>query len=159
MQGMRINNYRGQTSIWKQTTESALRTEEAKTPIWKLWKLKSSHYLSWLWILILAVYAATSAVRSIVKNYQEEKEIKAISNEINHLKLEKTRLEALTTYYSTDTYKEKEIRRRLLLRKPEEYVIAFPELNKPTQPEETQVKVQSERANYEKWLDYFLKRK
>lgn len=130
-----------------------------KAPIWKKLKLRSQEYFSWLWILILLIYISSSAVHSLVNNYQSEKEIASIKSQIKDLKLEKARLEALIAYYNTDAYKEKELRQRLLLKRPEEYVIAFPEdgEEKTGDGSSESKKQVSEpvRPNWQKWLDYF----
>lgn len=140
-----------------QTADQAQFLANQKAPIWKKFKLRSQEYFSWLWILILLIYISSSAVHSLVNNYQSEKEIAAIKSQIKDLKLEKARLQALIAYYNTDAYKEKELRQRLLLKRPEEYVIAFPEEEKRKNKVESSNKQVSQpvRSNWQKWLDYF----
>lgn len=134
--------------------------DNQKVSIWKKVKLRSQEYASWLWILILAIYITSSAVRSLVKNYYSNLEIKRTEERIAKLTLQKQGLEAQIAYLNTDAYKEKELRKRLLLKRPEEYVVAFPERieNRNQKIENSAQKNQATepiRANWEKWLDYF----
>lgn len=134
------------------------KTEPAT--FWKKFKLRTQDYLSWFWLLILVIYLGISAGRSIVANYRANQTIEALKNDILTLQLEKQRLEALAAYYQTDAYKEKELRKRLLLKRPGEKVIAFPdEYVKSKLPKETETDSEDTtklaKPNYEKWIEYF----
>lgn len=154
---MQTSHY--QTTRPDSPTDQPRSSADQKAPIWKKLKLRSQEYFSWLWILILLIYISSSAVHSLINNYQSEKEINTIKKEISDLKLKKARLEALIAYYNTDAYKEKELRKRLLLKRPEEYVIAFPEVGGQKSEDGAKAKKQQVgepvRPNWQKWLDYF----
>lgn len=153
---MQTSHY--QTTQPDSSTDQPKSATDQKAPFWKKLKLRSQEYFSWLWIFILLIYISSSAVHNLINNYQSEKEIASIKKEIADLKLKKARLEALIAYYNTDAYKEKELRKRLLLKRPEEYVIAFPEEERRKKKgESSNTKQISEpvRPNWQKWLDYF----
>ena len=153
---MQTSHY--QTTRSDSPTDQTRPSQDQKAPFWKKLKLRGQEYFNWLWILILLIYISSSAVHSLINNYKSEKEITLVKKEISELKLEKARLEALIAYYNTDAYKEKELRKRLLLKRPEEYVIAFPEEVRSQKKEESSKKQQiggPVQPNWQKWLDYF----
>ena len=108
----------------------------------------------------MVIYLGISAGRSIVANYRANQTIESLKDDILNLQLEKQRLEALGAYYQTDAYKEKELRKRLLLKRPGERVIAIPdsytESKMPKEKEiETEDTTKLAKPNFEKWIEYF----
>lgn len=83
--------------------------------------------VGYLWLVVLAGYLAVSASQSMYRSYQSKKDTQVLRDKLNQALLEKQRLEALIVYYQTDSFKEKELRRTLLLKMPNEKVYALPE--------------------------------
>lgn len=143
------------------------QSQNESASFWRRLKTKSQGILNWLWILVAAVYLIIGASRNIINNYQLNQESLSLKKDVERLKLEKKRLEALAVYYNTDDYKEKELRKRLLLKRPGEYVIAISEDGesafvktsadklKTTDGSKTVMPLEPKRPNWEKWLDYF----
>lgn len=130
-----------------------------------MWKrlqtwIKSS--LSYLWLVGLAVYLSVLAGQAIYRNYLSEQDSRDLERQLAAARLEKERLEALVVYYKTDAFKEKELRRSLLLQMPEEKVYALPESNLSKKAEE--VAEEKKRAEdprtslptWRQWLEYLL---
>lgn len=82
---------------------------------------------SFLWLFFIAAYLMVMAGNAVYRNYQSQQETVRLKNELRSFQQEKERLEALLVYYRTDSFKEKELRRTLLLKKPNEVVYALPE--------------------------------
>jgi cell division protein FtsB len=89
-----------------------------------LWVRHSFHFL---WLIGVAGYLMVLAGNAVYRNYLSQAEMTALRDRLSSLQLEKERLEALIVYYKTDSFKEKELRRTLLLKKPNEKVYALPE--------------------------------
>lgn len=86
-----------------------------------------------------------------------------MKQELEEAERERERLEALLIYYKTDAYKEKELRRALLLKRPEEAVYALPESSISKSLEEVtsaavvkEAKKQPEEAIWKQWVHYLL---
>lgn len=94
------------------------------------------HSLNYLWLVAAAVYLSISAAQAVSRNYSSKQELARLEAQLVELEVEKTRLEALLVYLQTDSYKEKELRRALLLVKPGEKVYALPESAHPQSLEE-----------------------
>lgn len=89
-----------------------------------LWLRRSIRYL---WLVGLAGYLVVLAGHAVYKNYQAQQETTGLKKRLIEAGFERERLSALVVYYKTDSFKEKELRRTLLLKKPEEKVYALPE--------------------------------
>lgn len=87
-------------------------------------------YGSYAVFTFFAVYLGYSASQAAVRNYSSQQEIGKLQQQLEVAKQERTRLESLVVYYRTDAYKEKELRRALLLVRPGEAVYALPESSK-----------------------------
>jgi cell division protein FtsB len=117
---------------------------------------------SYLWLIGIAVYLAISAGQAVLRNYQSQQETKRLNAELETRKEEKERLEALVVYYNTDVYREKELRRALLLKKPGERVYALPEsavaLELEQQVKKATDSIDPRRAlpSWRQWVDYVL---
>jgi cell division protein FtsB len=78
-------------------------------------------------MLPIAAYLSFAASQSVITNYQVQQETKELREQLANANLEKQKLEALIVYYKTDAFKEKELRRALLLARSDEKVYALPE--------------------------------
>lgn len=76
-------------------------------------------------LLVIAIigYFIFLIVRSARENYQTSQKIKRLKQEIADIETKKTALQNLNIYYKTQTFKELEARRKLLLKKPGETVL------------------------------------
>lgn len=125
-------------------------------------RLRSS--LNYLWLAAAAVYLSVSAGRAMLNNYHSQQQIETLEQRAVTLKLEQQRLEALLVYLSTDAYKEKELRRALLLIRPGERVYALPESANPQILQDVAVNlpVKSQSAKdidstpWRAWIDYLF---
>jgi cell division protein FtsB len=80
-----------------------------------------------LWLAAAALYLSILAGRAVYHNYQSQQQTDSLQQQLIGAERERDRLKALIVYYNTDDYKEKELRRALLLKDPEETVYALPE--------------------------------
>jgi cell division protein FtsB len=120
--------------------------------------------LNYLWLIAAATYLAVSASQAVVRNYQSQQITLELKGKLAAASLEKEKLTALIVYYKTDAFKEKELRRALLLAKPTEKVYALPESYNPKSLDQLAVastvtpKVAQEiaKTNAEQWLSYLF---
>lgn len=116
----------------------------------------------YVWLVVLAAYFSVLAGQAIYRNYQSQQVSDSLEAELIAAKLEKERLEALVVYYRTDAFKEKELRRTLLLKLPEEKVYALPESGIGLQVEEAEIARREEEErlssdpNWKQWLNYLF---
>lgn len=131
--------------------------------------LRSS--FGYLWLVLVAGYLAVNVGQSIIKTYHVKQETASLKQQLADMKLEKQRLEALLVYYQSDVYKEKELRRSMLLKKPNEKVYALPEYSDSVSLMDgvagssdlvsgSGVKevdsAQEEKSNWKKWVEYLF---
>ena len=81
----------------------------------------------YLWLAPVAVYLSVSAGQAMLRNYSSQQETTALRTQLQTAKQERERLTSLVVYYQTDNFKEKELRRAMLLVRPNETVYALPE--------------------------------
>lgn len=118
--------------------------------------------LTVVWLIPVAGYLMFLAGQAVYRNYQAQKETANISRRFKQAIQEQEKLSALLVYYRTDTFKEKELRRTLLLKKPGEKVYALPESSLPKAVEEeakaTQVKKEKKLLEpvWRQWISYLL---
>jgi hypothetical protein len=116
--------------------------------------------LSYIWLIVLAVYFSILAGQATYRNYQAQQEVRELDQQLQEAKLERERLEALVVYYKTDAFREKELRRSLLLKLPEERVYALPESAAIRKVEEEQAlrrqeeEQRSSQPTWRQWIDY-----
>ena len=126
------------------------------------WARKS---LNVLWLVLLAGYFAVLAGHSVYRNYQDQQEVASLRQTLVDAQDQEARLKALIVYYQTDSFKEKELRRTMLLKKPNEVVYALPESTVSKKAEDealasTQAKAAAEnRPVWRQWADYLLHKK
>jgi len=110
-------------------------------------------------LLLVAGYLIFIFSRSLWKNYEINKELLSLENQIESLKLRQEYYENLIAYYQTKSFAEKEARGKLGLKKEGETVLALPRKGKVEKKEEIigeNAKPQ-EKTNAEKWWKFFFK--
>lgn len=127
---------------------------------WQQINLKTSDIVIYVLVVAFVIYTIYSLVINVYRNYQTKTEINKAKEEILTLQIEKERLQSLLSYYDTRSYQEIELRRRLLLKKPGEIVVALngnaPLSEKDTTPENIQTK--TELPPIWQWYDFYFKR-
>ena len=93
--------------------------------VWQRLRVQSKDVATFAVLIVVGLYLLYSAAASLVSNYKSQQEIASAQNRITELKLEKERLQSLLVYYDTKSYQEIELRRRMLLKKPGETVVAL----------------------------------
>jgi cell division protein FtsB len=99
--------------------------------------LKTKFLSSRVFIIIgicLLVFIGFSLGKETYRNYQIEKEIQALEEEISGLEKNNDNLTHLIEYFKTESYQEKEARQKLGLQKEGEKVVVITEEN--IEPEE-----------------------
>jgi cell division protein FtsB len=120
--------------------------------------------LQYLWLIALAAYLAVLAGQAITRNYLAQQETKRLQKELTAAIQERDRLQAELVYYQTDSFRELELRRNLLLRLPGETVYALPESGIGNQPAPTLAVAPSPSLRvsrepiWRQWIDYVLGR-
>jgi len=115
-----------------------------------------------LWLVALASYFLVLAGQSVYKNYQTRQQTSDLQKQLVTAQKEDTRLQAMLVYYQTDSFKEKELRRTLLLQEPGEKVFALPESGMARQPGDDIVKEAApvakpdQRPIWRQWADYLM---
>lgn len=84
-----------------------------------------------LWLVVAAIYLSILAGRAVYRNYQSQRQTISLRQQLVSAQQEQERLQALIVYYQTDAYREKELRRAMLLKQPDERVYALPEYSEP----------------------------
>ena len=82
---------------------------------------------SFLWLILLAGYLIVLVGQAVSRNYKDEQDVQHLRDQLTQVKSEKERLQDLLVYYQSDNFKEKELRRSLLMKRPEEAMYALPE--------------------------------
>ena len=111
-------------------------------------------------ILLLIIYILFILGRVVWKNYQINVQIEKVNKEIAQLKDDNKNMENLILYYSTDSFKEIEARRKLGLKKPDEKVIAV-DVSEEEKPIESFFNQSAQRPlptpNYIKWWNKIIR--
>lgn len=113
----------------------------------------SSKLLTIAGILII-IYAAFALSRTLWQNYKMNRDITSLKKEIESLEKRRQELTNLIAYYKTESYKEKEARRRMGYQKPGEHVLIVVPANNPQKEEEAEV---IEKPNWQIWWEFFFK--
>jgi len=91
------------------------------------------------------------------KNKQIQSEVTRLEDQIAVLEEEKNKLASLTSFFETESFKEREIKRQLGLQKPEEKVIVITE-SKPTREEQKEPNIEPEAKKERKWWEIIFGR-
>ena len=122
------------------------------------------HSFGILWLVGVAIYLMVLAGNAVYRNYASQQEMLALKERLQKAQLEEESLSALLVYYQTDSFKEKELRRTLLLKRPNERVYALPEsaISKKIEEELAQdidknpKKASSKLPIWQQWVNYVL---
>ncbi len=114
-----------------------------------------------LFILISAlvmIFWGVKLGKEFYKEYQIQKEIDSLKNDIESLEKSNYKLSQLIEYYKTDEYKEAEARKRLNLKKKGEKVVIIEPAAKNAIENKTEKKNKRDDKlpNYKKWWNYFF---
>jgi cell division protein FtsB len=108
--------------------------------------------------VVVAVYITVYLVGTIKHNYDMQKDIAALQQQIADLQLEKDQLQYKIQYYQTEAYKEKEARAKLGLQAPGESVIILPHDDPATPTAKAQTANKPKKSNWQQWWDFLLGR-
>jgi len=119
---------------------------------------------SFMWLVVVAAYLCVQAGQAVYKNYQAQQQVSDLQNQLTQAEGERDRLTALLVYYQTDSYKEKQLRQDLLLRKPGEKVYALPESAGAISEEDdgqttvsvSQAPAQNTDPIWRQWINYLI---
>jgi len=107
------------------------------------------------------VYMLVGTVEALWQNYTINKEVDRLKAEIVQLQEEGRQLKYLIAYLGTESFKEREARRKLGYKKPGEQVLALPnsildELTPGQTNESTDPDQKPELANPQKWWEFIF---
>lgn len=115
-----------------------------------------SSYFSNVVIFLVIVYFLFIVGKALFHSYQDQKDMTQKKDEIISLKAQVIYFENQNLYFQTQSYKEKEARKKLGMVKPGETAVA---LNRTTDQSQ-QITVPAEKKldlpNYIRWWDYFF---
>lgn len=123
---------------------------------------KHQRFIATILFIVVVFYLIGILSKSLWDNYQVNQEIKNLRQEVVALEEKNQRLKNLIVYYQTDSYKEKEARRKLLMKKPDEKVLALPESQYNHEEAETEdannqeTKPEYDEPNYRLWIKYIF---
>ena len=123
---------------------------------WQRLRVQSKDIATFGALAIVGIYLLYSVSSSVYQNYQSKKEIGAIRTNITTLELEKERLQSLLVYYNTKSYQEIELRRRLLLKKPGETVVALRGDHPLTESQAENDQKKPAEPAWQQWYDYYF---
>ncbi|MBW6440425.1 septum formation initiator family protein [Patescibacteria group bacterium] len=124
-------------------------------------KNKSGKILSFklflIFSVVLVVFLSVGVGEEYYREYQIQKEISSLTNEIDYFEKNNYKLSQLMEYYQTKEYKELEARKRLNMQKEGESVVIISQYdtNSTESAVENENKI-AEMANYIKWWNYFF---
>lgn len=118
-----------------------------------------SHLYILPFILIL-VYIIFLLGRTIWTNREINFRVKALHQEISLLEEENQKLQALITYYQSDSFKEKEARLKLGYQKPQEKVLIVPKESADNSQESGASSITENQSqlkpNYQTWWQFIF---
>ena len=106
--------------------------------------------------LAAALYIAVYLVGTIKHNYDLQKEISILQQQIANLQVDNQQLKYKIQYYNTDSYKEKEARARLGLQAPGEGVIILPRQNDTANIQHASPSKSKPKSNLRQWADFLF---
>ncbi len=112
-------------------------------------------------VLAVIAYIGVSVGRSVMKNYEINKQIADLEEQIVELREQEQYLRNLIAYYKTDTFKELRAREELGFKLPGETVVSVPVDSEDVPlggarqfaPKKEEKKII---PNYQKWYQYFF---
>lgn len=120
-------------------------------------KILTSRLLFGVMLAILS-FIVFALSKEIIRRHQIDKEIEAMKKEIIDLEKENNELSSLLEYYNTETFKEKEARKRLGLMKEGEKAVALPPTkeNPAEEPKISEDQKNENLSNPQKWWNYIF---
>lgn len=106
----------------------------------------------------VALYIGIYLVQTIQKNYELQKEIDILQEDITDLQIEQDQLKYKIQYYQTESFKEKEAREKLGLQQPGENVLILPQDKAGAAEDEQTKQPASQPPNWQQWLDFLMGR-
>lgn len=116
-------------------------------------------YILYVLGLLLLAYLFFLTGRSVYQNWQTNQEIKKLKIEIETLQVENQNLQNLIAYYQTQSFKEKEARRKLGLVKPGENVVIISKEPPPSKTPAPSTTEEPQKPNYRLWWEFFFEKK
>lgn len=101
---------------------------------------------------LLALWILIALVQTIKHNYDLEKQIETLRQQIAVLQAQNDELSYRVAYYNTDSFKQREARTSLGLQMPGENVIVLPSPSPSPTPPPTDVK--AKHSNFRQWIDF-----
>ena len=138
---------------------NAMWKENPIRKFFRRWKLKIRIGALIAGIIFVYMFVATGS--AVWQNYQINQEIIKLKSEIVQLGKDNTQLINLIAYLKTESFREKEARRKLGYKKPGEEVVAIPQDNfVHTDPGNTKdsspTPDQPQLSNPQKWWEYII---
>ena len=103
---------------------------------------------------VIAVWILISLIQTVKHNYDLEKQIDKLRQQIAVLQAQKDELSYNIAYYNTDSFKERQARTRLGLQQPGENVVILPSPTPTPDIVAEQAKAKAKRSNFRQWLDF-----
>jgi cell division protein FtsB len=128
-------------------------------------KKTKKKYERWFYILPLIgimVYIIFLLIRSAWANYGINQEISSLKNDINALNDQNQKLQDLSGYYQSNSYKERQARLLLNYQKSDEKVIILATKKDENQQQDVNALTTvnptpaAEKSNPQKWLQFFI---
>ena len=118
-----------------------------------------------LFLYFLVIYTFFMLGRSVLTNYQLQKQVKGIESSIIDIKNQNKDLENLVLYYQSDSFREVEARRKLGYKKPDEKIFIvsvqkFTDLNTEMQSQKESLSTKEQekkQSNLSLWWQYIFK--
>jgi cell division protein FtsB len=126
------------------------------SPQWGRWVRRL--HLGTIAGVLVAGYIAIYLVDTVKHNYEMQREITHLNEEIANLKVEQDQLRYKIQYYQTDSYKEKEARAKLGLQAPGEGVVILPHDDTAQAAPASPAEAQPHKSNWQQWMDFLLGR-
>lgn len=124
-------------------------------------KKKIRSQLLFITIVAISIYMLTATGGAIWQNYKINHEITKLKDEIAQLQEEGHALHHLIAYRGTESFKEREARRKLGYKKPGEQVLAIPRssssiIESGQTKEDEDIIDKAKLTNPQKWRDYIF---
>jgi len=120
---------------------------------------KKQRLFSIIFFIIIICYLGFILSRSLWQNNRVNQDIKDLEDRVAALEDDNQRLKNMVLYYNTDSYREKEARRKLMMKMPGEKVLALPDIKSERGATEFSGQKEEEgptEPNYQLWIKYIF---
>lgn len=121
-------------------------------------KQKRKSWIANVFLVLISFYVVFLLYQSVSYNYQLNRKIDSLKDDIARMNDEKMEFEALTVYYKTATFQELEARRKLGMKFPGEKVIQVALSQQSVSQNKIQAKAdqatKKEDSNLAKWMSF-----